>query len=192
MDKHIIPAAALLSILSVPALAETPAQSTDELVSEARAKVQAFGGSLKQALQAAIKEGGLTNGIGVCNTVAPEIAASNSDEEWTISRTSLKVRNPENAPTGWQEMQLLAMDKQPVKNGKPVEIWQVSEAAGQPAFQYMSAIPTQKLCLGCHGKSIDPDVKARLEELYPNDKATGFSEGDLRGAFVVTYQPATQ
>ncbi|MBD3640483.1 MAG: DUF3365 domain-containing protein [Marinobacter sp.] len=192
MDKRIIAAATLLSILSVPTWAETPAQSTEDLVTEARGKVKAFGGSLKQALQAAIKEGGLTNGIGVCNTVAPEIAANNSSEEWTISRTSLKVRNPDNAPTDWQKLQLLAMDKQPVKNGKPVEVWQVSDAAGQPTFQYMSAIPTQELCLGCHGKNIDPEVKAKLAELYPNDQATGFSEGDLRGAFVVTYQPSTK
>lgn len=186
MTKPMITTAVLFSILSMPAMAQPPEQPTEELVAQARSMVKAFGGSLKQALQAAIKEGGLTNGIGVCNTVAPEIAANNSDEEWTISRTSLKVRNPENAPTDWQEIQLLAMDTQPVKNGKPVEVWQVSEASGQPAFQYMSAIPTQELCLGCHGKSIDPAVEARLAELYPEDKATGFSEGDLRGAFVVT------
>ena len=188
MAKPIITTAVLFSILSMPAAAQPPAQPTDELVNEARSMVKAFGGSLKQALQAAIQEGGLSNGIGVCNTVAPEIAANTSNEEWTISRTSLKVRNPGNAPTDWQEIQLLAMDKQPMKNGKPVEVWQVSEASGQPGFQYMSAIPTQKLCLGCHGKSIDPEVKAKLEELYPEDKATGFSEGDLRGAFVVTRQ----
>ncbi len=186
MIKPAITTAMLLSILSTPALAQPPTQPTDEMVAEARAKVKAFGGSLKQALQAAIKEGGLTNGIGVCNTVAPEIAANNSDGEWTITRTSLKVRNPDNAPTDWQKLQLLAMDRQPVKNGKPVEVWQVSEASGQPPFRYMSAIPTQKLCLGCHGKSIDPQVKAKLTELYPEDKATGYSEGDLRGAFVVT------
>jgi hypothetical protein len=78
------------------------------------------------------------------------------------------------------------MEKQPVRNGKPVEVWHVSEASGQPPFRYMSAIPTQKICLGCHGKSIDPQVKAKLEALYPEDRATGFSEGDLRGAFVIT------
>ncbi|NMT63535.1 Tll0287-like domain-containing protein [Marinobacter orientalis] len=188
MDKTIITTAALISILSMPAMAQQPAQPTDELVAEARSMVKTFSSSLKQALQAAIKEGGLVNGIGVCNTVAPEIAANNSNEEWTISRTSLKVRNPDNAPTDWQEMQLHAMAKQPVKNGKPVETWQVSEASGQPGFRYMSAIPTQKLCLGCHGKSIDPEVEAKLSELYPEDQATGFSEGDLRGAFVVTRQ----
>ncbi|MBW4936131.1 Tll0287-like domain-containing protein [Marinobacter sp. F4206] len=186
MTKLIVTTAVLLSILSMPASAQPAAQSTDEMVNEARAMVKAFGGSLKQALQAAIKEGGLTNGIGVCKTVAPEIAASNSNDEWRISRTSLKVRNSNNAPTDWQAIQLQAMKKQPVKNGKPVEVWQVSEASGQPEFQYMSAIPTQKLCLGCHGDSIDPKVKAKLAELYPEDKATGFSEGDLRGAFVVT------
>lgn len=188
MARSIVATAVLFSILSTPAMSQPAAQPTDEMVAQARSMVKTFGGSLKEALQAAIKEGGLTNGIGVCNTIAPEIAADNSNEEWTISRTSLKVRNPDNAPTQWQEMQLHAMEKQPVKNGKPVEVWQVSEASGQPAFQYMSAIPTQKLCLGCHGKSIDPDVKARLSELYPEDQATGFSEGDLRGAFVVTWQ----
>ncbi|MGM0774574.1 MAG: c-type heme family protein, partial [Pseudomonadota bacterium] len=46
--------------------------------------------------------------------------------------------------------------------------------------------------LGCHGKSIDPEVKAKLDELYPEDQATGFSEGDLRGAFVVTRQTTGQ
>ncbi|MDL0430235.1 DUF3365 domain-containing protein [Marinobacter sp. TBZ242] len=188
MARSIVATAVLFSILSTPAMSQPAAQPTDEMVAQARSMVKTFGGSLREALQAAIKEGGLTNGIGVCNTIAPEIAADNSNEEWTISRTSLKVRNPDNAPTQWQEMQLHAMEKQPVKNGKPVEVWQVSEASGQPAFQYMSAIPTQKLCLGCHGKSIDPDVKARLSELYPEDQATGFSEGDLRGAFVVTWQ----
>ncbi|MCR8915267.1 DUF3365 domain-containing protein [Marinobacter panjinensis] len=186
MAKPMITTAVLFSILSMPAMAQPPAEPTDEMVNQARSMVKAFSGSLKEALQAAIKEGGLTNGIGVCNTIAPEIAADNSNEEWTISRTSLKVRNPDNAPTDWQEMQLHAMEKQPVKNGKPVEVWQVSEAAGDPAFRYMSAIPTQELCLGCHGKSIAPEVKDKLAELYPEDKATGFSEGDLRGAFVVT------
>ncbi|MCW9007680.1 MAG: DUF3365 domain-containing protein [Marinobacter sp.] len=186
MTKPIITTALLCSLLSMPLLAQPQADSPEAMVAEARSLVKSFGGSLKQALQAAIKEGGLINGIGVCKTVAPEIGRNNSSGGWVISRTSLKVRNPENTPTDWQEIQLLAMDRQPVKNGKPVEVWQVSEASGQPAFQYMSAIPTQKLCLGCHGKSIAPEVKAKLAELYPEDKATGFSEGDLRGAFVVT------
>ncbi|TNE75086.1 MAG: DUF3365 domain-containing protein [Gammaproteobacteria bacterium] len=189
MNQNLIVASVLASAIAFPAAAQPLEPNTEQLVSDARSLVKTFAGSLKKELKAAIQNGGLTNGIGVCNTVAPHIAEANSNDNWTISRTSLKPRNPDNAPTDWQEMQLLAMEKQPVKDGKPVEFWQVSDASGQSQFRYMSAIPTQKLCLGCHGKSIDDGVKAKLAELYPEDKATGFSEGDLRGAFVVTYQP---
>jgi len=189
--RETLTAILVASALAAPALSQAEDQATGQRVEEARALVKNFGGSLKQALQAAVKEGGLANGILACETLAPEIAAKNSNGSWTIGRTSLKLRNPDNAPTDWQKMQLLAMKKQPVIDGKPVEVWQVSEAHGQPEFQYMSAIPTQKLCLNCHGKSIKPEVQAKLKELYPEDKATGFSEGDLRGAFVVTYQPSS-
>ena len=50
----------------------------------------------------------------------------------------------------------------------------------------MKAIPTGKLCTKCHGTELKPEVKAKLAEFYPDDKATGFNKGDLRGAFVVT------
>ena len=189
MRKALI-SAMVASALSVPSFVQAANPTTDEQVAEARALVKSFGGSLKQALKQAIENGGAVNGIAACNTLAPEIAAQNSKGNWHIGRTSLKLRNPDNAPSDWQEMQLQAMDKQPVVNGKPVEVWQVSDAVGQPEFQYMSAIPTQKLCLNCHGSDIKPDVQAKINELYPQDQATGFSEGDLRGAFVVTYRPA--
>jgi hypothetical protein len=50
----------------------------------------------------------------------------------------------------------------------------------------MQAIPTGALCLQCHGENISPEVQAELARLYPEDKATGYSAGDIRGAFVVT------
>jgi hypothetical protein len=53
-------------------------------------------------------------------------------------------------------------------------------------FRFMKAIPTGGVCLSCHGATLSPDVVQKLAELYPGDKATGFSEGDIRGAFVVT------
>jgi hypothetical protein len=50
----------------------------------------------------------------------------------------------------------------------------------------MKAIPTGKVCLKCHGEKIDPDVEASLKQNYPRDKARGFKEGDIRGAFTIT------
>lgn len=49
----------------------------------------------------------------------------------------------------------------------------------------MKAIPTAALCVKCHGESIEAEVEAKLKELYPNDQARGFKEGDLRGAFTL-------
>ena len=62
--------------------------------------------------------------------------------------------------------------------------------AGIPAY-VLPEIPVLEkptvgeVCLKCHGENIDPAVKAKLGELYPNDKATGYKLGDLRGAFTV-------
>ena len=48
---------------------------------------------------------------------------------------------------------------------------------------YVEPIFMQPLCVTCHGAELAPDLQARLEELYPEDQATGYSAGDLRGVF---------
>ena len=59
---------------------------------EARGLVKAFMGELKGELQAAMKDGGPVNAIGVCNLKAPEIAAQKSQESgWQLARTSAKT-----------------------------------------------------------------------------------------------------
>ena len=57
---------------------------------------------------------------------------------------------------------------------------------GKSLFRYMKAIPAGELCLTCHGKELAPDLAAKLRELYPDDQATGFSLGEIRGAFTIT------
>jgi hypothetical protein len=34
---------------------------------------------------------------------------------------------------------------------------------------------------------LNPDIAAKIDELYPDDEATGFSEGDFRGVFWVEF-----
>jgi len=55
---------------------------------------------------------------------------------------------------------------------------------GQSTARYMQALPTQELCLNCHGTpdKVSADVQAKLKELYPDDKATGYGLKQLRGA----------
>jgi hypothetical protein len=53
-------------------------------------------------------------------------------------------------------------------------------------------IYNQPLCLTCHGETIDPELRARIRDLYPRDRATGFRDGDLRGVFWVEFSPPTR
>jgi hypothetical protein len=43
------------------------------------------------------------------------------------------------------------------------------------------------LCLTCHGSNLDADIAASIAERYPEDRATGFEAGDLRGVFWVEF-----
>jgi hypothetical protein len=51
----------------------------------------------------------------------------------------------------------------------------------------MRAIRLQEFCLACHGPadSIAPAVKQVITARYPNDQATGYAIGELRGAISV-------
>ena len=51
----------------------------------------------------------------------------------------------------------------------------------------MRAIPLSPSCLTCHGSENDipPVVKDHIQKLYPEDRATGYALGDVRGAFSV-------
>jgi len=44
------------------------------------------------------------------------------------------------------------------------------------------------MCMQCHGsenEQIDNNTLAKINELYPDDKATGYGVGELRGIWVV-------
>ena len=159
------------------------------LAEEAKTAIKAYGGSLKSELQTAMQSGGPVNALTVCNTKAPEIAKSVSESQHLqISRVSLRNRNPTTGvPNEWQTQVLNDFEARKVK-GEAIESLVYSETVKQgdkQEFRFMKAIPTEAMCLTCHGTEISPAVMTRINELYPQDKATGFKEGDLRGAFVV-------
>lgn len=43
------------------------------------------------------------------------------------------------------------------------------------------------MCLQCHGseKDIKPETLAKIKSLYPNDKAIGYQENEMRGLMVI-------
>ena len=171
-----------------PALARQQPDDPPEVVASRQA-AQKFGATLKEALQQAIQSGGPVNGIAVCHDQAGQIATDLGQKEGIlIGRTSLKLRNPTNAPDNW-ELAVLKQFEARKTQGEPADKLEffavIDDDQGQKTFRYMKAIPTAALCLNCHGENIPPEVEAKLKELYPNDQARGFKEGDLRGAFTL-------
>ena len=170
------------------------AQDNDlaERSAAARAAAADFGATLLATLQKAMAEGGPVNAISVCNTAAPAIAGAKSAErKMSIRRTSLRLRQPKNAPDAWELAQLEKFEARKAAGEDPakIEFGDYVELNGKKVFRYMKAIPTGPVCLACHGANLAPEVSARLAALYPDDKATGFKPGDLRGAFTIVVTP---
>jgi hypothetical protein len=154
--------------------------------------VKEFSKKLKGELQTAMKSGGPIAAIKVCNEQATLIAQELSKKlGWDIHRTSLKPRATK--PDAWEKRMMLAFEKQREKGDeyKRLFVQDITEANGKPAFRYMQAIETKKVCLVCHGENIAPAIATKIQELYPQDTATGFKLGDIRGAFSII-QPLNQ
>jgi hypothetical protein len=128
---------------------------------------------LMEELTAAIDAGGPDAAIEVCHRRAPEIADAVADENGVeIGRTSFRLRNPRNSPPSWAEGLVTERRSEPAflegPDGSLAALYPIRLKAG---------------CTMCHGTDaeIPDEVAARLAELYPDDRATGFAEGDLRG-----------
>lgn len=165
------------------------ANTEPQMVIESRQAIKQFGSRLKDELQKGMKKGGPEKAIQVCHTVAKELADSTSQQlGWNIGRTSLKVRNPENAPDSWELQVLDEFEKRKDQGGDitKMEHYETIQTNEKKVFRYMKAIPTSGLCLSCHGQSLSTKVIEQLDTLYPEDQARGFETGDIRGAFTIT------
>lgn len=151
-------------------------------INQSRQLAQRLGKELKATLVAAIKQGGLSDGIAACNLRAPQISQTlQNSQAIQVGRTSLKLRNSNNAPDDWEQAEL-----EHYANSEKRESYQFVQLNGKPAIRYMKAIATKGVCLNCHGEKLNTDVSQTLAQLYPSDKATGYKLNDIRGAFTIT------
>ncbi len=131
-----------------------------------------------RALQRGLAQGP-ENAIDVCRLDAPRVATEASANGVQVGRTSHRLRNPSNAPSDWQQEAidhyLSSEDREP----RVVEL-------GNARVGYVEPILTAPLCLTCHGSELGSGVRQALATHYPDDRATGFAAGELRGIFWVT------
>lgn len=190
MKKFTFAALSLFASYSI-AYADMPVSSPEQnMLGDARKLsgefVQKLGGILKQQLESA----GTESALSVCKEVAPAMSAQYSNDSRIVKRVSLKPRNGVlGVPDAWEADQLKQFEMTAAA-GKPaaeIETHAVTSEKDGRWFRYMKAIPTQAMCLQCHGgpDNIKPNVQALLKQLYPNDSAVGYKAGDIRGAISV-------
>lgn len=181
----------LISFLVIsPSLvnAQNAALIPQKEIQQARSLVQAFGSDLKSTLMTTMKTAGPIKAVEVCNTEAGPIAHKNSAlSDWRVNRTSLKIRNTKNTPDEW-ELSILEQFEQRKAAGESVqkiEYFEEIKQGSETIYRYMKPIPTAGACLVCHGQQLDENIADKIHTLYPNDKATGYTINDIRGAFTL-------
>lgn len=162
----------------------------DDRREQSRVISETLGQRLKSQLMAAMHAGDPVAAIESCYVVAPALAKDvGTQANAQVGRTSLRLRSPDNAPDAWQRQQLISL-QQRLDNGETWDTLETFEVLDNGGARYLKAIPVQAPCLTCHGSDLAPAIAARLHDLYPDDAATGYALGQLRGAFVVDW-PAT-
>lgn len=159
------------------------------LVDRADAAASDLMRTLVGELMTALGAGAPSDAVDVCSTVAQDLTrAAAARHDVALRRTALRVRNPVNAPDDHERAVLEAWrarwpdDRAADRPGDDVQV--VATADGRRELRLVRPIRLMQPCLPCHGPrdAIPPDVLAAIEERYPEDAATGFQDGELRGA----------
>lgn len=180
MRQKILIAGLISIVFSVP---DVFAGAPDDGLPAARSAVDRFGATLQATLGAALAAGDPVAAIGVCSDRAPAIAAqTGADAGLQIGRVSRRPRNPANTPTDWQRG---VLERWAAELAAGADLADREEFVSTPdgGFKYLRPIVIRPPCLVCHGSDVAPAVTAALSEKYPDDRATGYRVGELRGAF---------
>ena len=142
---------------------------------------------LNSKLKSAIDIGGPISGIEVCSSEAMKLTDSIAKVyNIKLKRTSLKTRNQDNVPSKNEEIALNTW-KAEVENGGKIKPQIIHSNNGE--IQFIAPIKLKSQCITCHGSNdfVTAEIKAKLKIHYPEDKATGYKEGDLRGAWSIIF-----
>jgi len=177
------------SLTPTPPLA-TPTPPADPVAAAALARGQSIAAQafalLSSNLSQAIGQSGLTNALAFCSDQALPltdlVAATNQAR---IRRVTHKPRNPRSLATPAERL-ILDAYRVELARGNTALAPVVVSPDPITVTVYAPIVIANPLCLDCHGTpgaELRPEVLAFIRRLYPQDAATGFRLGELRGAW---------
>lgn len=137
--------------------------------------------TLVKNLTRQIEDSGTVKAIEFCNVNALPLTKSVADKHGLkVYRVSDQFRNAQNAPTE-EELQVIEKYKQQLLAGEPLKPQKTDS-------HFYAPLVTNAMCLQCHGEkeTIKPEVASLISEKYPDDKAFGYKENEVRGLVVIT------
>lgn len=144
--------------------------------------------TLAKNLKSAIVSGGVENAISFCNIKAMPLIDSLSKQYGAeIKRVSMKYRNPNDKPNELEQEILEAYAAQ-LKDSTSLKT--NVQVLDDNSFLFTKPIMiTNPLCLNCHGmesNGLTKETRDFILTKYPDDKATGYKLGELRGMWSIT------
>ena len=188
---------------------QEPATATDQIASgvvvseiepaieRATSAATDFSGRLRSALQERMQSDGPVAAVDFCHAQAPRIAdAVMAEHGVRLGRVAVpgRNRNPANVPADWQRQALAGFQSQVDAGAAAGEQLFVQQENLPPgvALRMMRGIAVEPVCLACHGEAIPAPVAQAIAGHYPDDAATGFETGDLRGGLWVQVPASDQ
>ena len=150
----------------------------------AAAAAAELGSTLKGRLMGAMKAEGPAGAVAMCagNASALTVEVGRTHRA-KLGRSSLRLRNPDNAGPSWVQEWLVAQGERSAEGVQGLS--EIVDAEGARSARLLKPLAVEAPCLVCHGPTPVPEVAAVLAERYPKDRATGYAVGELRGALWV-------
>lgn len=173
--------------------AEAPLEATtavpegDDALVTARQTADGLGRELMGLMLTKLRDEGAGGAIAFCADSAQARTAALASEGIVVRRVTMKPRNLANAPDAYEEALLLALANRHDAGTLPADTAAYVGSGANRELRYLRPIRVQQQCLTCHGdpSGFPAEVRRTLAERYPDDRATGYAVGDLRGAISV-------
>jgi hypothetical protein len=147
-------------------------------------------GLLSSNLQNAIQSGGISNALPFCSLAASPLTAGMAEKHGvTLRRVTHKARNPAGKADAIELAVLKTFEGSLSMGTNPPSPLVTNLVTGQATY-FAPIVLNKELCLKCHGEPEKEIAAADLRvirNLYPQDEATGFKQGDLRGAWRIDF-----
>lgn len=156
----------------------------DAVLSKGRAAASALDDMLRTRMSRSLRDSGPAAAMLVCAYQAQALANEVASKEGVkVRRTSLKLRNPENAPDAYEKELLARLSARAREGVLPDESLDERRENGRKVYRYAKPLVAGPLCITCHGRAdeVPGEVRKMLEIRYPEDAATGYGDGDFLG-----------